>query len=149
MPVPSPPLALLARISQLGNVPLPASQLINQQRFSYGVDNSLRDRSGGIGLHEVSRLPEFIADTSQGRPSLRDHVHLHILQALPPASPPTAPTSSPSASSMDQADEHEKQYRAKRGLNDCRDDARTEMDPELRKDPARNEGANDPRRQSI
>jgi hypothetical protein len=45
---------------------------------------------------------------------------------------------------MDQADEHEKQYRAKRGVNDCRDDARTEMDPELRKDPARNEGAYDP-----
>ena len=45
---------------------------------------------------------------------------------------------------MDQTDEHEKQYRANRGLNDCRDDARTEMDPELRKDPARNEGAYDP-----
>ena len=42
---------------------------------------------------------------------------------------------------MDQADEHEKQYRANRGLNDCRDDARTEMDPELRKDPACDEGA--------
>ncbi len=44
---------------------------------------------------------------------------------------------------MDQAKEHEKQYRAKRGLNDCRDDARTEMDSKLRKDPARNEGACD------
>jgi hypothetical protein len=42
---------------------------------------------------------------------------------------------------MDQADEHEKQYCAKRGLNDCRDDARAEMDPELRKDPGRDEGA--------
>jgi hypothetical protein len=45
---------------------------------------------------------------------------------------------------MDQADEHKKQYRAKRGLNDCRDDARTEMDSKLRKEPARNEGAYDP-----
>jgi len=42
---------------------------------------------------------------------------------------------------MDQADDQEKQYRANRGLNDCRDDARTEMDPELRKDPACDEGA--------
>jgi hypothetical protein len=45
---------------------------------------------------------------------------------------------------VDQDDDHEKEYRAKRGLNDCRDNARTEMDPELWKYPARNEGAYDP-----
>lgn len=37
---------------------------------------------------------------------------------------------------MDKADEHEKEYRANRGCKDGRDDARTEMDPELRKCPA-------------
>jgi hypothetical protein len=45
---------------------------------------------------------------------------------------------------VDQADEHEKQYGADRGLNDGRDDAGTEMNPKLRKYPARNEGAHDP-----
>ena len=88
---------LLQQQSQLGDVPLPASQLIkrpaddiadieperrtegaargdqsqasveNQQRVAYGVDNSLSDRSGSIGLNEASRLPEFIPDTSQVR----------------------------------------------------------------------------------
>ena len=44
---------------------------------------------------------------------------------------------------MDRADDHEKQYRANRGFNDCRNDARPELDPKLRKDPARDEGACD------
>jgi len=42
---------------------------------------------------------------------------------------------------VDQADEHEKQYRANRGVDDCRNDARTEMDSELRKYPAGHEGS--------
>ena len=59
----------------------------------------------------------------------------------PPASPPcAAPASSPSTPSVNQPDEQEKQHCAKRGCNDFRDDARTEMDPRLRKYPARNEG---------
>ncbi len=45
---------------------------------------------------------------------------------------------------MNQVDEQEKQYRADCSLNDCRDDARTEMDSELREYPARNESSHDP-----
>jgi hypothetical protein len=41
---------------------------------------------------------------------------------------------------LKQPDEHEKQHCANRGCNDFRDDARTEVDPKLRKYPARNEG---------
>lgn len=44
---------------------------------------------------------------------------------------------------MKQADEQEKQDRANRGIDDGRNDARTEMDSELRQEPARNEGAYD------
>jgi hypothetical protein len=42
---------------------------------------------------------------------------------------------------VDQSDDYEQQYRAGRGFNDLGDDARTEMDPKLRKYPARNEGS--------
>jgi len=45
---------------------------------------------------------------------------------------------------VNQADEQEKQDRADRGIDDGGNDARTEMDPELRQEPTRNEGADDP-----
>src|SRR6185437_2061944 len=60
---------------------------------------------------------------------------------LPVLPPHFAPASSPSAPSADEPDDHEQQYRPDRGFNDLRDDARTEMDPKLRKRPAGNEGS--------
>jgi hypothetical protein len=44
---------------------------------------------------------------------------------------------------VDQSDDEKKQHRANRGTNDRRDNARTEMDSELRKYPARNKGPHD------
>src|SRR5690349_23767836 len=67
---------------------------------------------------------------------------LHAFRPRLPGSPPgSAPTSSPSAPSAHQPDDQEQQYRTDRGRNDRRDNARTEVDPKLRKCPARNEGA--------
>src|SRR5579859_550436 len=74
---------------------------------------------------------------SPGYPSSNLRVFQPGLPVLPPHS---APASSPSAPSADEPDDQEQQYRADRGFYDLRDDARTEMDPKLRKYPARNEG---------
>ena len=58
---------------------------------------------------------------------------------LPAFSPSAAPASAPSALSADDPDDQEQQDRADRGINDLRDDPRTEMDSKLWKYPARNE----------
>src|SRR5579872_1654421 len=88
---------LAEQYSQLGDVPLPAAQLIerpaddiadvefesrtegaargdqpqapveNQERFAHGVDNSLGDRSGGFRLNEVGWSPRLVPGDRQYR----------------------------------------------------------------------------------
>src|SRR6202035_2994789 len=69
--------------------------------------------------------------------------HLTSARRLPGSPPRPAPASSPPALSADQPDDQEQQYRADRSTDDRRDNARAEMDSELRKYPARNKRPRD------
>jgi hypothetical protein len=95
----------------------------------------------GATSHPVANYQVTPAALVLSRLSYSPSSNLHGFQPrLPVFPPPSAPASSPSAPSADEPDDHEQQYRADRGFNDLRDDARTEMDPKLRKYQARNDG---------
>jgi hypothetical protein len=60
---------------------------------------------------------------------------------LPAFPPSAAPASAPSAPSAEEPDDHEQQDRADRSVNDLRKKPRTEMDSQLWKYQARDEGS--------
>jgi hypothetical protein len=61
-----------------------------------------------------------------------------------PAPPAATPPASPSTATSNKSDDQEQQYRTDGRVHDCADHARTEMDTELRQQPASDQSAQNP-----
>jgi hypothetical protein len=61
-----------------------------------------------------------------------------------PAPPAATPPASPSTATSNKSDDQEQQYRTDGRVHDCADHSRTEMDTELRQQPASDQSAQNP-----
>jgi hypothetical protein len=94
-------------------------------------------------------MPSTSSLRTGGLSSLRDLLERLSLVicpvALPPSAPPAAtPPVSPSGATSKKSHDEEQQYRTDGSVHDCADHSRTEMDTQLRQQPASDKGAQNP-----